>query len=680
MKISFSPVTLLLSTALLPIATSGQAATKATETAASSVENEIIVIGEKTSRTLRETASSVTVLSEEELGQIPSVFSANGLLDHIPNISTVEPGNEAPTIRGVDGTGPAAGADAFLAGTRPRLTYQIDGRTLGFNESLFQNASLWDIEQVEIYRGPQSTVQGRNSIAGAISIKAAGPSFIWQGKARGIVGEDGRYIASAAIGGPVVSDVLAFRLSADYQTSNAVVDMTAYPEEGDPEEYRSLNLRGKLLLEPSDSFRSLLTLGFTDGKAPQAEYVIRPFTDRTARFPLQPTFRSRNSYAIWDTGVQLSDLISLNLNASYTDFSTDRATPAGTGNVRIDGDELVIQPIIRLGTPSDQISGFVAGYFFRSDQDESIDLAGGGTFRDETENNAILGEVTVRASALLSFTLGGRYEEEKRLRIGNTGPFGVDFDETYSEFLPNATIALNLSDEWTVGGRIARGYNGGGAGITFAPPFLEYTYDSEFVTNFEGFTRGNMLDGKLRLTSNVFYNKYEGLQLPFSLGVNVTVIRNAEKASTYGAEAGLSYEFTPENSVYVNFGLLQTNIDEYSDINVEGSDLERSPAFTFDAGFTVSPVENLVLNGNLRFSDSYYSDATNTARGKVDAYAIANAQIAYNVGETARIFLSASNLFNSNAPLAIVTGASEADDYALIARPRSLSAGVELSF
>jgi len=640
---------------------------------------EIVVTGEKTQRSLRNTASSTLVMTQERLDTMAGVISSNTLLNHIPNLVSVEPGNDAPAVRGVDGTGPASGANAFLAGSRPRLNYQLDGRTLGFNEALFQDSSLWDVQQVEVYRGPQSTLQGRNSIAGAIVIQTADPSFEWEGKIRAISGEQDKKVGSFAISGPLIDDVLAFRLAADYQARDTDVEFAGYQQSDDPGLYKNETYRGKLLFTPSDSIRSMLTLGHSDGRAPQSERVVRPFDDRIAQFPNQPTFRSRNTYGIWDTQWQVSDAVGIEVNVSATDFRTDRTALTGQGNMRIEGDETVFQPLLRMGSADDHISGFVGAYVFRTDQSEYIDLFGGGNFRDETDSDAVFGEATWRVGEKLSVTAGARYEEERRNRKGSTGPMSVDFKKTYKEFLPKATLAWQSSDDWTLGMSAARGYNGGGAGITFSPPFVAYTYDPEFVWSYEGFARGVLMDGKMSLTANVFYNEFDDMQLPFTLGVNSTVIRNAEKATTYGAEASVNYVFSPGNELFANIGLLKTQVDRYADPLVEGNELSRSPAFTVDLGFVASPFSRVEVSANARFSDTYYSEASNAPRGKVDAYTVVNAQIAYKL-ESMRLFVSAENLFDSDHEISILTGATAAADSATLIRPRSVSAGVEYSF
>jgi iron complex outermembrane receptor protein len=102
------------------------------------------------------------------------------------------------------------------------------------------------------------------------------------------------------------------------------------------------------------------------------------------------------------------------------------------------------------------------------------------------------------------------------------------------------------------------------------------------------------------------------MQLPFSLGVNATVIRNAEKATTYGLECGVKYAFNSNDEVYFNRGLLQTDVDRYADLSIQGNDLARAPAFSADLGITNTPIDNLVLSANIRYTGAYYSDTTNT--------------------------------------------------------------------
>jgi len=193
-----------------------------------------------------------------------------------------------------------------------------------------------------------------------------------------------------------------------------------------------------------------------------------------------------------------------------------------------------------------------------------------------------------------------------------------------------------------------------------------------------------MLDGRLNFDANVFYNDYHGLQLPFIVGgtpsAPATVIRNADRATTYGAEAKLRYR--PVKAVELNLGagLLKTKVNKYSDPNVQGNELPRAPAFTFNAGVSATPLPRLDFQTDVQYTDAYYSDVFNNARGKTKPYAIANAQIGYRLPTGARVFVAVTNLFNETTPVLITTGATAAADTANMPLKRRVTGGVEMRF
>ena len=82
-------------------------------------------------------------------------------------------------IRGVEGTGPGTGYNTLVSGSRPRVSTTVDGMSESWNGQRYVDVSPWDVEQVEVLRGPQSTTQGRNTLAGAIVVNTKDPSFDW---------------------------------------------------------------------------------------------------------------------------------------------------------------------------------------------------------------------------------------------------------------------------------------------------------------------------------------------------------------------------------------------------------------------------------------------------------------------------------------------------------------------
>lgn len=670
------------------LATAGGAAGPVLAADAPTDVRELVVTAERTNRSLNEVASSVAVTTAGDADNLAGAFTTDDIVSRLPNVVSVRPSSSAPVIRGVDGTGPAVGGNAFFAGTRARVNYVVDGRSLTYNEAIYLDGGIWDMQQVEVYRGPQSTLQGRNAIAGVIAVKTADPTFDWQGKGRVVVGERHMFQGSAAVGGPLASDKLAFRASVDYRKDRHFAEFTAfdslYGRIEHPERSRSLALRGKLLFEPTDDLNSLLTLSHTDAYAPQAGNVARPFDDLVAAFPDMPRFRTRADSVISDTSWRLSEAVGVSALFSATDYRVRRYAQIGAGNALIDGREYAADVRLRLGAPSAVLSGFIAGYLYEQEQTEFIDFFD-GAFDDSTHTRAVFGELNYRPGERVDVTLGARYEQEERDRDGGAlgGVIPVSFHDTFEAFLPRATVRYRPNDQMTMGATVGRGYNSGGLGISFEPPFPSAVYKRESVWNYELFFRGQVLDPRLSVNANLFFNDYTDLQLPFDVNpdpaVSALVIRNADRATTYGAEVEARFRVRPDLEAFVQAGLLKTEVNEYEDPSVEGNELLRSPAFTLATGLVYAPAEGFGASFDVRYSDSYYSDAFNDPRGKVDPYAIANAQVSYRVGP-ARLFAAVTNIFDDISVQDMQPGVTAAGDVATLTPPRRVSAGLEFAF
>lgn len=641
----------------------------------------LTVSGEKTERSLQDTATSVAVFDTRSLDERPYMATTNSVFGRVANVTGAESNNFAPTVRGVDGTGPTNGGYAFVAGIRPRLNLLIDGRPASFNELVYGDASLWDVEQVEVLRGPQSTIQGRNAIAGAMVVKTKDPTWDWQGGGRVLGGSYDLFQTAAYVSGPLVADQLAMRLAVDRKTGESYVSgARSYASVSNPNEFESETIRGKLLFEPKklDGFSTLLTFNYNRTLQPQGEQVRWPEAGLTSAYPTNmSTFEPRTTSGIADTTWILNDALTLENSFSYTDLGIIRRAPPGDGYVSIKGYELLEEPRLRFTGMDGRLKGLGGLHAFHASQDELFNFAffgGDNYFKDLTTTYAAFGEATYSLLSDVDATLGGRLERENRRRLLLSGGLPrVNFDETYEVFLPKAGLAWHLRKEWTVGTTVSRGYNGGGAGTTFVGGTL-YQFSPEYVWNYEAYTRMDLLEGRLNLTGNVFYADYKNMQLPFNPGgAGEDVVRNAPKAHTIGAEVGARWLATPNLSIFGNIGLLKTEIDEFGVYS--GNDLANAPALTVDAGFNYKFAGGFDAGADLRYSEAYYSSIDNAPRGKVDPYVVANTQAGYQIAPSARIFAFVNNVFDTRAELRIYN-----DNSADINRPRTFGLGLDVKF
>ena len=643
--------------------------THAEESQQTTVLDEITVTGEKFERSQSSTGSSTTVVTGDQFKREANLLSATQLLKRDVNILDTSLGNDLPTVRGVDGSGPAVGAVAFFAGSRPRLNMQIDGRTSSYNELAFGTKSLWDMKQVEIYRGAQSYAQGRNAIAGAVVMTSNDPTQEWEGAAKLNMGNHRLAQTAALISGPVVKDELAFRLSVDHQQRETAVDLPHYDPVGNPRWFKATNTRAKLLWTPSalPDLYSRLTFNHLNARAPQSETELQPNSPRYT--PERPVFQTRSASTIWDIGYQLSEHWKWENKLVYTHFIHDRKTtsPFNTAlppnrrgvPARVDGNEFQIEPIVKY--ESEKYRGLFGLFYFNAKQDESVTMLNGRiartpittNFNDKTKTKAAFGEITFTPDIPFELTLSARYEQEHHQRKGKSAMFSINRDKKYNVFLPKADIAWKINDEQRLGFKVGKGYNPGGAGVTFGVPYTSYEYDAEYVWNYELYHRWTSADKRLRINSNLFYNDYKDMQLPFTLGPNSIVIRNADKVVTYGAEINTEWQATEKLALNAGIGMLKTDIKRYPNSGIEGNKLARAPSFSGKVGANYRLLDHLEIGTNYSYNSSYYSTADNLANGKVGHYDQLDVYLAYDF-KHARITLYADNVLNSRKDILLV--------------------------
>lgn len=637
----------------------------------------LIVTGEKLNKSIYDTGSSVTVYDAKKIEATPNA-DVNTLLQMTPNIVDNGNSNALPAIRGVDGSGPAQGAIAFLGGTRPRVNFSVDGRSFTYNEFGYGAQSLWDVNTVEIFRDPQSYVQGRNAIAGAILVKTQDPTFYWENAVKLGAGQQDLREYAVMTSGPLIEDKLAFRFTAERQERESFVHMDKYSPTGDPRDIHSNTFRGKLLYDSLDNpdFKAKLTVSHLDSRSPQNEAKMASNLAPNAPSRFRPVIKRKTTSGILNTTWEANDNLSVENTLIYTDFSTRRLTEAQSPRADIDAKEFEFEPMLRFKTDSEALSGIFGLRYFHAKQDEFVNIFGGSYFDDKTETASAYGSLTYTLFPEIDVTLSGRFEREHHTRNGGSAAVAIDFDETYNTFLPKADIAWKPAVNQTVGFAVGRGYNGGGAGVTIGKPIVTYVYSPEYVWNYSLYTRNSLLDNKLSVMTNLFYNDYKDMQLPFYLGPNSSTIRNAKKVETYGAELTVAYQPIDSLELNTGVGLLKTKIKDFGNSGIEGKELARAPSYTANVGAKYQLTQAMDISGNVQFSGDYFSNANNADSGKVDSFWLANLQLGYNF-KWGRTTLFAQNLFDSDKRILIPDNNK---DTAIYQRPRMVGASVEVRF
>ncbi|HFQ5062482.1 TPA: TonB-dependent receptor [Vibrio vulnificus] len=664
-----------LSAVVMGLCASGQAYAQTENTNSNKKEEMpvVVVIGEKTERTIYDTSSSVQVFDQETIDNTPGATEIDDLLQLIPNMVDSGQGNSMPTVRGIDGSGPSVGGLASFAGTSPRLNMSIDGRSLTYSEIAFGPRSLWDMQQVEVYLGPQSYIQGGNSSAGAIVMKTNDPTHHFESAVKAGIGERNYSQTAAMISAPIIQDELAFRLSFDQQKKESFVGLAAYDPAGESSRIEMSSLGGKLLYEPSsmDGFKTTLGVSLMDSRSPQSESI-----NIEGANAFRAVFETSSLSTVWDVSWQLNDQFTFESNVVYADFTNERLTyPVDKFDFSTSGSEYHVEPILKYLSSNGRLSALFGARYYSSKQNESFTTTSGSNpMKGSKDTQSLFAEMTYAITQSIDVTLAGRYEKEHITR--KVEVFNIDYDETLGVFLPKFDIAYKPANDQTFGFKVAKGYNAGGAGLGFnsitSGGFKPYEFKEEYLWNYEFYTR-HRLGHSLELLTNTFYNDFDDMQMTQLLANGDVFITNLDEAKTYGVEVGTRWYATDSLELFANLGLLKT---EYKEVNGTSKELERAPNITGNLGGQYSFFDGFELSANAAYTGDYYSDRSNTAITTIDAYWVANAQLAY-VFENGRATLFATNLFDSNKTT-LYTSSNLNDQ--LTQQPRMIGASLQLNF
>ena len=409
---------------------------------------EIVVTGTKISRSLQDTPTSVAVFDAGTI-EDQNIINIQDVIDRTANLTTSD-GNRF-NIRGIDSLNVSGAGLADLA------TIYIDGSPLPRDATLNGPLDVWDLDQIEIFRGPQSTLQGRNSLAGAVVLNTAEPTYVWEGRARAIAGNeaDERRI-SGAIGGPILDNQLAFRLAAEVAESDGVVENLTIG--GNEDEQDSLMVCGKLLFEPAAIENLSATLAYTHDDREFGDTIVDLSID-DARDTRQifSNRRARDNVEL-DIGVltleyDLSDTLSL---TSITAVNKTRRSSSGDSDHTASDIEFgsletkttTTPQELRLQIDRKRFSAVVGAYYANIDTPDSLNDV---TVNIDPVNDLRLVDTLVGGFGLdlpTAELVASFYAEPISVQAQANNPIEIESYALFTDF------AYDLSDSFTLYGGI----------------------------------------------------------------------------------------------------------------------------------------------------------------------------------------------------------------------------------
>ncbi|MEO0328404.1 MAG: TonB-dependent receptor [Pseudomonadota bacterium] len=624
------------------------------------VLDRIVIFGERQEKPLLETSSSVTILDEEDIDRETGQRISEAI-DSAPNVH-VRSISETPNIRGVEGGGPGGLANTGLAGTQPRVPIIVDeiARPATIANSDF--SSTWDVERIEVFKGPQTTLRGRSAIGGAIVVKTKDPTFDPEAALQVITKFDEfhgtTYTLNGMASGVVIEDRLAVRGTAEFQAGDDPRNITNVPPglESDAEkltEFDELRLRGKALFTPLGQDGPVRILGLIDyqtGTTPQTRATVAmPFETRGIGFTTGGLrlFDTEAYTAAVDATFEMSDGGELRSISSFSDSSFESRSEQPNNFFFDFNEDIFNQDILyTLGNPDDAFGGLIGATYSRRSQNIIIDnvflpLLPPGVnqlLADGTEETySLFADLRYNFADRWDVLFGGRvlHENEERTTFSDltagppifVPPVTQVFSESETVVLPFIGLQYEIDPERTFSVTAREGFNSGGAAVNFFSG-MPYTFESERVWTYEATYRFVAADQNVSFGATAFYNDYTNPQffLETVPGNRFSIqVENLDKSRTYGLELDGRAALNEEFSVFGSLGLLETEVTR-SSVNpaLVGNTIGRDPNITASAGFVWSPanVPGWTLDGKVSYIGEFFNDFNNLATQEIGDYAI----------------------------------------------------------
>jgi len=600
----------------------------------------LIVTGEKMDKDIQDTTTAVTVINGEDIAKT-GAKTVNDVITQSPNV--VSSGFGSVNIRGINGSGAATGFYAIRSGARQRVDTSVDGVSDAFTGYNFSGSGVWDLEQVEVLRGPQSTTQGENSIGGAVSVRTNDPTFASEYAIRGgaEVYENGNVMKNVALmaSGPI-NDELAYRFAFDGTDGQSYIsydgDTDTVPV--DPEDSRNLNFRGKLLWKPA--FNEDLSIKLTtnyrkadgnylnwanwdDGTGYEDETFTLSTTDKT-----NTRIQDSDVYNIsTEINYTFNNEITSKTQLSYNDqtnifdqYPTEQTYEFKDKTYKLES-QLTLKP------QDSQFNGFVG--IMAADRNNTVSSESYSTEGETKETRlGLFGEMNYFMNDQLTLTTGARLQYEKQDRFFSATYASTELNEDINDVfvLPKLALTYALENNTTLGLSVRKGYNSGGMGYyNYGGASEVYDYDSESVYAYE-FSSKTALNNGTTINTAVFYNDYKDYQ-----GISDYKITNVGEAHTMGLEVELSHWLTNSTVINPSIGLLKSKVD--NDDSFQGNELSNAPDLNASIGLTQYIGDNLTLGADVTYVSEYYSDLDNTEDYKAGDYTIVDTSIDYTVGD-----------------------------------------------
>ena len=656
------------------------------------VLEEITVTAQKRVQNLQETAVSVTAFSGNALKKLNLTNSVD-VASQTPNFSIGTPvgegNNPSIVLRGV-------GLNDFNDNNESNIAVYVDEVYRSAMAGLtFQ---LFDLERVEVLRGPQGTLYGRNATGGLVHYVTKKPTQEYDLYGDLTFGSYSQFKFEGAVGGGTES--IMARLSVATNQADGYVKNRVGK---DPNEADSQSIRGQIMFQLSEQWSLLANGHYSDSDALSAAYQHEGtagggfdffgYTD-TDGDPWAGDYDRVGPLKIENTGVSFDlswqgDRIGMKWITGVENVEKFHQEDTDAGNVDLGAGSLVrpdfvaetdqLTSELRFFGENDKINWVAGVYYFDNEVDGSgtrLDLSGlydvnfDVSYLQETTSMAAFGQVDFELNEQWELVGGIRFTKEEKDYIyineeTNFGAFVYEFSPATAGDLANKDedvvtgkvgVNYHANDDLLVFGSISSSFKSGGFNAGFLDPSLaleNLPFDKEELISYEIGLKSTFAGGRARFNVTAFYYDYTDLQALSFEGVS-SFISNASDASISGAEFELFASPTDALEIGIGLGLLDATADGI--ILADGTVLEDrnlvlAPDVQFNGigRYTVPMGQgSLTLQLDTNYSSKVFFDIVNQDIASQKSYWVWNGSVSYQINDNFEVSVWGKNLFEED--------------------------------
>jgi len=584
---------LLVTSALVA---SGSNAGLAQATSSPNGIEEVVVTASKTgAQSVQKSAFAVSAFTVDQVHQ-EQIINVKDLVAYTPNLQVAQAqANAEIFIRGIGNTNVFAGSD-------PDVTVQVDGVYLA--RPVAQFADFADIQRIEVLRGPQGTLYGRNAAGGTINVISLQPTDTFTAKGDVSLGAYGLFQTRDFISGSLGNRVQA-SLSVNYQRHDEYISNIA-PDGHDIDGANHGSVRGQLRIELTDNLDATTRADWSQADeffesydqllapnlvppTPLANSTISTF--RTVALNTPQELFSHSGGVSEEINYRLTSALSLKSISAYRESwnkvtSDSDATEANTSISQQSEIQHQASEELTAQYSSTQFQAVVGLYYFNEHIKSAIASSTPATNilrstspRVGDESKAAYAQGTYNITDALHLTLGARYTQESKNIFTNaftlntaTGAlippsFNTPGFSRYSAFTPKVGVDYQLLDNVFLYASVTKGYKSGGFNYAARNVALQ-KFGPEKIISYEGGVKSEWFDNRLRANLTGFAYHYTGLQIQSLLSPGNAFIGNAKSASVRGLELETIAKPFPGFTLTSNVSLLNATYGPFPNASV----------------------------------------------------------------------------------------------------------------